>query len=121
MAKRWVLDSETKGTGARVVPLQSKAKRSSVTDPVLVPREGAEHRQPTPAEALPRQPRRFRVVDRMTRETLVEDGNARHAADALQNVRSIVDVTVYTWQEHRDRWRPLTFEEQRALWDLAHP
>ncbi|MBV9197039.1 MAG: hypothetical protein JO168_23130 [Solirubrobacterales bacterium] len=64
-------------------------------------------------------PRRFRVIDVMTRQPLLEAGNARQAVDALKAVRSLVDVCVYVWQPDRRRWRPLTFVEQRAMFDLA--
>jgi hypothetical protein len=57
----------------------------------------------------------------MTRQPIVDDVNARDAVDALKDLRSTMDVTVYTWQEHAGRWRPLTLSEQRAMWQLAHP
>jgi hypothetical protein len=34
-------------------------------------------------------------------------------------MRSLVDVDVYVWQHERERWRRLTFAEQRALFDFA--
>jgi hypothetical protein len=55
----------------------------------------------------------------MTRQALVDDAGAREAIDALADVRSIVDVDVYIWQEESDRWRLLTFSERRAMWELA--
>jgi hypothetical protein len=55
----------------------------------------------------------------MTRQTLVDDVSARRAIDVLKDVRSIIDVNVYVWQEERDRWRMLTFPERRAMWELA--
>jgi hypothetical protein len=118
MARTWVLDTETKGTGARVVPLDGVSKRRAAQERVLVDRKHpAPHK---PAAPKPRQPRRFRIVDVMTRQTIADDVNARQAVNALHDVRSNVDVTVSTWQENRQRWRPLTLDEQRALWDLAH-
>src|SRR5436305_311077 len=39
MAKEWVLHTETKGTGAQMVPLESVTTRSGATQPVFVPRE----------------------------------------------------------------------------------
>jgi hypothetical protein len=118
MAKTWVLDTETKGTGARMVPLDSVTKRRSTTERVLVERTPSAPEKPSATE--PRQPRRFRIVDVMTRQTIADDVNAREAVDALMDVRSNVDVTVSTWQRDRQRWRPLTLDEQRALWELAH-
>jgi hypothetical protein len=58
-------------------------------------------------------------VDLMTQQLLVEDASTREAVDALKAVRSVVDVNVYVWQEEDERWRLLSFGEQRALWDLS--
>jgi hypothetical protein len=117
MAKTWILQTETKGTGAQVVPLESVTKRSSTVEPVFVPRK---HRpQPEPVTPIPRPARRFRVVDLMTRETLADDASTREAVDVLKGLRSTVDVNVYVWQEDDERWRLLTFGEQGALWDLS--
>jgi hypothetical protein len=117
MAKTWVLHTETKGTGAQVVPLDSVSKRSSSVEPVFVKRKAGPPQEPvTPT---PPAPRRFRIVDLMTQRELVGDASAREAVDVLKDIRSIVDVNVYVWQEEDERWRLLTFGEQRALWDLS--
>jgi hypothetical protein len=116
MGKTWVLQTETKGTGANVVPLERVSKRAATREPLSVPRK-PRPRPPVPLE--PRTPRRFRVMDVMTRQNLVEDGSAAEAIDAIKGVRSIVDVNVYVWQEEPERWRPLTFTERRAMFDLA--
>jgi hypothetical protein len=116
MATTWVLKTETKGTGASMVPLESVTKRPSTPEPVSVPRK-PQPRKPEPA--APRAPRRFRVVDVMTRQHVVDDAGAAEVIEALREVRSIVDVNVYVWQEDRARWRPLTFGEQRAMFDFA--
>jgi hypothetical protein len=118
MAKTWVLDTETKGTGAHMVPLESVTKRSSEVEPIFVPRKPAPQ-EPEPVG--PRPPHKFKVIDLMTRQTLLEDANTRQAVDLLGGVRSNIDVNVYTWDEARTRWRLLSGAEQRALWDLAHP
>jgi hypothetical protein len=118
MAKTWVLDTETKGTGAHMVPLESVTKRSSEVEPVFVPRKPAP-REPEPPK--PRSPHKFKVIDLMTRQTLLQDAGTRQTVDLLGGVRSNVDVNVYTWDEGRARWRLLSGAEQRALWDLAHP
>jgi hypothetical protein len=117
MTKKWVLHTETKGTGAQMVPLESITERPNATQPVFVPREPRRRAEP---EAKPTKPRRFRVVDVMTRQPLIEDGSTRQTVDALNRVRSIVDVNVYVWHEGEDRWRLLTLAEQRAMWDAAH-
>ena len=116
MGTVWVLHTETKGTGATMVPLESVTKRSSAAEPPVVPRK-PRPRPEQPPQA--RAPRRFRVRDVMTRQTLVDDVSARRAIDVLKDVRSIIDVNVYVWQEERDRWRMLTFPERRAMWELA--
>jgi hypothetical protein len=117
MAKTWVLRTETKGTGAQVVPIETVEKRSSTTKPVFVPREPLRRAEP---KAKARAPKRFKVVDVMTRRPLVDDAGTRETVERLKDVRSVVDVNVYVWQEDRDRWRLLSLAEQRA-WDLAHP
>ena len=116
MGKVWVLHTETKGTGATMVPLERVTERKSVAEPLVVPRKPRPPAAPAPQ---PKAPRRFRVVDVMTRQTLVDDVGVRGAIDVLRDVRSIVDVNVYVWQEERDRWRLLTMPEQRAMWDAA--
>jgi hypothetical protein len=55
----------------------------------------------------------------MTRQDLLEDGGARDAVETLRSVRSIVDVNVYVWDDDRECWLLLPFEEQSALLDFA--
>ncbi len=117
MGKTWILHTETKGTGAQMVPLERVTKRSSEAEPVFVPRKPLPRSEP--AEPEPRAPRRFKLVDVMTRQTLAEDVGAREALEALKPVRSIVDVNVYVWAEESERWRPLTFAEERVMWERA--
>jgi hypothetical protein len=115
---KWVLHTETKGTGAQMVPLETVEKRPIRVEPVYVPRKPAKPVEP--ASPQPRAPRRFRIVDVMTQEELADHVLAREALDVLRDARSIVDVTVYVWQDERQRWRPLTFAERRVMWDRAH-
>jgi hypothetical protein len=117
MARTWVLRTETKGTGAQMVPLERTTTRPTANEPVLVPRKPARRREPQAPQPPP--PHRFRVVDVMTRQALIEDAGTSDAVEVLKGVRSIVDVDVYVWQPERDRWRRLTFGEQRAMWELA--
>ena len=117
MATTWVLHTETKGTGAQMVPLEGVRQRPSDVEPVLVPRKAL--RDAEPEAPKPRAPRRFRIVDVMTRQNLVDGASTREAIDALRDVRSIVDVTVYVWDEEHDRWRLVMFAEQSAMLDLA--
>lgn len=121
MAKTWVLDTETKGTGAHVVPLETVLRRGSPKSELnLVGLQRPVASQPAPEPNAP-PPRRFKVVDVMTRETLAEHADARTTVDLLGQVRSIVDVHVYVWNQRRRRWRLLGLEEKRALWDFRDP
>jgi hypothetical protein len=110
----WVLDTHTKGTGANMVPLERVLKQGSDTVPGFVL---PDRRRPDDGPAEPRAPYRFRVIDVMTRQVLAEDVDARNAVEALRGARSIVDVTVYVYDEAAERWRMLTFGEAKALWD----
>jgi hypothetical protein len=114
----WVLDTETKGTGAEMVPLDKVLKKPAPSrEPLFVPPEPAP-REPKPPE--PRPPLRFRIVDVMTRAALADDVGAREAVSALGDVRSIVDVNVFVWQPKSEQWRLLTLDEKRRLWDRRH-
>jgi hypothetical protein len=114
MAKIWVLDTETKGTGAKLVPLeQEKTPRARTPEPVFVPPKPRERPEPAPE---PRRPRTFKVVDVMTREVLAEGVDARATVDILARFRSVVDVGVSVWEHETERWRPLTLGEQKVLW-----
>jgi len=121
MAKTWVLDTETKGTGARMVPLE-KVLRGAERKPELnvVELERAVAPRPTsePDEARHRV---FKITDVMTRETLAEGIDLRTAVELLGDVRASVDVQVYAWDAERRRWRLLGLDEQRALWDARRP
>ncbi len=111
----WVLDTETKGTGANVVPLERVLKTGSDRVPGFTLPARRRPEEPVPE---PRQPHRFRILDVMTRQELADDVDIRHALEALAEVRSIVDVTIYAWDEAAEQWRRLTFAEAKALWDL---
>jgi hypothetical protein len=118
MAKTWVLDTETKGTGAHMVPLEKvlrKGGREPELNLVELKRAVSPKLAPEP-EAPPA--RRFKVVDIMTRETLAEHADARTTVELLGQVRSIVDVNIYVWNPKRQSWRMLTLDERRTLWDF---
>ena len=111
-----MLDTETKGTGAQMVPLETVLKDpSSPAPPLIVP--PARRPRPEP-EPEPKPPRRFKVVDVMTREVLAEGAEKRALIDALAGVRSVVDVHISVWDRDGERWRLLTFAEQKAIWAL---
>jgi hypothetical protein len=113
----WVLDTETKGTGANMVPLERVLRKpgaESESEPVRVLRQP---KPPASKPPEPRSPKRFKVVDLMTREVLADGADTRATVKLLEDVRSIVDVTVWVWQPEAERWRMLTLEETRSLWD----
>ena len=114
MSKRWVLDTETKGTGTQMVPLDKARGGADPRAPIVV-RERAERPARGPE---PRRPRRFKVVDVLTRQTLAEDVDARGAVDALEGQRSVVDVNVYAWDGARERWLQLSQGDRGRLWDM---
>ena len=111
-----MLDTETKGTGAQMVPLDNVLKDpASAGNPLFVPRKRQPRPEPLPE---PKPPRRFRVVDVMTREVLAEDAEGRALIGALAGVRSVVDVHISVWDRDGERWRLLSFAEQKAIWAL---
>ena len=115
MGRTWVLDTETKGTGAQMVPLE-KVLREPTGKPARRP---VRRPEPSPSpERSPSKPRRFKVVDVLTREVLAEGAGTRATVDLLDDVRSLVDVTIYVWSDPLGNWQPLTFAESRMLWDL---
>jgi hypothetical protein len=115
VTKTWVLDTETKGTGANMVPLEKRAtRRGQSRDVLYVPRKHS----PTGAKpTAPRPARRFKVVDVVSRQVLAEGTDTRRTVELLNGVRSIVDVQVYVWQPVREKWRMLGLDEVRLLWD----
>lgn len=115
MGKIWILDTETKGTGANMVPLDRVVRKpgSDAVEGFVLPAL----KPPAPAPAGPHAPRQFKVVDVVTREVLAEGTTARATIQLLEQVRSIVDVTLWVWQPETERWRMLSLEEARTLWD----
>ena len=119
MARVWVLDTSTKGTGATMVPLETVLRKpSGHIEPIYVP-PPQRPKDPPPAE--PRRPRVFKVLDVLSQQVLAEDATARATIEVLNDVRSIVDVYVYVWEPTLSKWRLLTFDEQRLLWDHRDP
>jgi hypothetical protein len=117
VAKVWVLDTETKGTGAQMVPLEKVLKQ---------PASGPERRRarpvpkPAPKErpAEPTPPRRFRVIDALSRQVLAEDANAPDTLELLRGIEQRVDVSIYVWERGPETWRLLTSREKSLLWDF---
>jgi hypothetical protein len=121
--KAWVLDTETKGTGAEMVPLEKvrQRRRSAQKGAEAAERRRARQRfrkrVPEPEPERPRRPRRFKVVDVLSREALAEDVGIRETLDLLAKSRSVVDLIVYVWDREEQGWRPLTMREQKLLWE----
>src|SRR2546423_9946412 len=116
MRKVWVLDTETKGTGAEMVPLEKVLEKGSAAGRgVIVPRERAPRAE---EPRRPKAPPRFKVVDVMTRQVLAEGAGTRATVELLKGIRSVVDVSVYVWDGRSDAWRPLSMGERKTLWNL---
>ena len=113
--KTWVLDTETKGTGAQMGPLE-KVLREPTGKPARRPVPPG---RPKPApEPEPAQPRRFKIVDVMTREVLAEGAGTRATVELLNDIRRIVDVAIYVWSDRAEKWQLLTLAESKMLWSL---
>jgi hypothetical protein len=115
MAKIWVLDTETKGTGAEMVPLEKVQGGSGSSRGPVVVREKPERPVGTPE---PREPPRFKIVDVMTEKVLAEGASTRETIAVLEKARSLVDVRVYVWDDASEAWRRLSLGEHKALWGL---
>jgi len=116
MAKTWILDTETKGTGAHIAPLprgRAASPRERGLDTVTLRRPERPVAQPEPASAPT-----FRVVDVLGARVVAEHVDTRAAISALAGMRSVHDARVYAWVPASRRWRLLTLAEQRSLWDM---
>jgi len=116
VAKVWVLDTETKGTGAQMVPLEKTLKQPA-SEPVRRRSRPLPKRKPRRREAEPAAPRRFRVIDALSREVMAEDAGLAETVELLGDVRQPVDVSVYVWEPKAGDWRLLTRRERSLLWD----
>jgi hypothetical protein len=117
VGKVWVLDTETKGTGAQMVPLE-KTLRKPGAEPERrrarpVPKPARREKPPEPAP-----PRRFRVIDARSRQVLAEEANAPETLELLRDVEQPVDVSVYVWEPNSEEWRLLIGREKALLWEL---
>ena len=116
MAKVWVLDTETKGTGAQMVPLE-KVLRQPASEPER--RRARPLPKPRKQEApKPAPPRRFRVIDALSRRVLTEDANAPETLELLRGISQPVDVSIYVWEHKPQEWRLLTNRERKLLWEF---
>jgi hypothetical protein len=113
MGKVWVLDTETKGTGAEIRPLEEAdaAMKRGQTPSVVRERKPRPKREPEPTG-----PRRFKVVDVMTKRVLAEDAPLDATVELLEGVRSIVDVSIYVWERKAESWQELSLREKQMVW-----
>jgi hypothetical protein len=109
------LDTETKGTGAQMVPLDSVLTTPQPKEHLLPP--GTKRAKAEPPPPAPREPRRFKVVDIASRRVLADDVGLREALELLGTQRSSVDVNVHVWEPEREDWRLLTLRERQLLWE----
>ena|SRR5205085_6691355 len=118
MAKTWVLDTETKGTGAHIAPLKRETRDAPAK--LNVVQLHPERRTPAAEDELEvsPQPRRFKVVDVFSGGVLADDVGAPAALRTLRSLRKPVDALVYVHDEDGRRWRLLTLAETSALWAL---
>ncbi|HEY6671986.1 MAG TPA: hypothetical protein VIZ91_05755 [Solirubrobacterales bacterium] len=122
----WVLDTETKGTGAEMVPLErlekerkrQKGDRERIR--VIARDDSVAGNEPATKPEGPRVARRLKVVNVLSRQVLADDVGVAEALQALRTVNSVVDVNVYVWEPSEEDWRPLTLSERRTLWGFRN-
>jgi hypothetical protein len=113
MAKTWILDTETKGTGAHVAPIEKAHDPAHGGRSAIVVRE---RKAQPPKPRAPAGPRLFKVVDVMTKRVLAEDAPLDTTVELLEGVRSIVDVSILVWEPGAGRWQELSLREKRMVW-----
>ena len=112
MGKVWVLDTEPKGTGAEMVPLEKIEKKPEPKPRRTRPKPKPRAPEPPP----PREAPRFKLVDAMTRRVLAEDVDTQEAVELLADQRSVVDVAIYA--REGTRWEKLSYADKKKLWTL---
>jgi hypothetical protein len=115
MGKTWLLDTETKGTGAHVVPLEQALEHGASEKRDLAVIELERPRRVSKPIETPA-PLMFKVVDVMSARVLAEGITVRTTVDLLAELRSVLDVRIYVWIQRAERWRLLSLQEQKALW-----
>jgi hypothetical protein len=111
----WVLDTETKGTGAQMVPLE-KVRGQPASESERRPARPVPKPRPKSPEPVP--PRRFRVIDALSRELLADGADAPETLELLRGVSQPVDVSIYVWEHRPQEWRLLTNRERKLLWEF---
>jgi hypothetical protein len=119
MAKTWILDTETKGTGAHIAPLPGKRAHHAAPEAALALVQLARPPRPEPEPEAPAQAPRFKLVDVPSGLVLGENLDAHATVEELAQMRSALDARVYVWAPERRRWRLLSLADTRALWRMA--
>jgi len=117
VANIWVLDTETKGTGAQMVPLE-KTLRQPAAEPERHRARAVPEPAPKEKPVEPTPPRRFRVIDARSRQVLAEDAHAPETLKLLGGIEQAVDVSIYVWEPKPESWRLLTSREKSLMWEL---
>ena len=115
MAKTWVLDSDTKGTGARMVPLEDVLSKPEAEPEPRSKKPRARAPEQPPAGERPRRKRR-RAVE--TSSTALPPGHVRKKATGeLGKVRAVDSsagtVTVHWLKQNRTSTVPLATVSRR--------
>jgi hypothetical protein len=114
MGKTWVLDTETKGTGAHIVPFESTLRRAGREQELALVELDRTPKAARPAE--PPEPLRFKLVNVMSSQVLAEGASARETVEALEGLRSVLDARIFVWVAKKNRWRLLTLDQCKVLW-----
>lgn len=77
------------------------------------------NRPPRPTEAPePPAPLLFKVVNVLSSEVLAEGVGARETVELLEGMSSMLDARIFQWMAKTGRWRLLTLDESKALWQF---
>jgi hypothetical protein len=121
VGRTWYLDTETKGTGAHVAPLQRAREPRPEEDRLdlvtfkMSHGQAGERARGEPA-APEHPPLTFKLLDVMTSQVLAEGVGARAVVELLEGFNSLVDVRIYARPAGTRRWRLLGLDDQRLLW-----
>jgi hypothetical protein len=99
-----------------MVPLEKVLKQPR-SDPERPRARPGPKPKPRPSAPEPVPPRRFRVIDALSREVVLEDANALATLELLRGVAQPVEVSIYVWEHRAGKWRLLTNGERRLLWE----
>jgi hypothetical protein len=118
MAKTWVLDTETKGTGANMVPLESLLRRRGGEPGLATVTLAPQERTPEASDKEPPEPLRFKVTDVLGARELARDVGAGAVVRLLEPMRSVLDARISVWVPSSRRWRLLTLDEHKLMWQF---